>query len=126
MKRPIAALIIFYMISLRAVAQNNLRLYSARGETFKVWMNGSPVNIFAQASVLLENLQKDTVSLRIEFENSTPEDVVFYLLEKGKRTKKLEYNYRLSPGTGTVKSEFTGFTDPARLADPIVPPAGRD
>ena len=102
-------------------SQNNARLYSANGEIFKVLIGNKEVNVIAEANVLVENISSDTLVVKIVFENNKESEAVIYLLDKGKKTKNKEYNYRINPEKGALKITFAGIHEIVRLPDRIVP-----
>lgn len=65
-------------------------------------------------------MMSDTLNLIIEFENKQSSPITIYLLDKGKKTRNKEYNYKIMSGQ-PAKAIFTGMYDPVSLPDPIVP-----
>lgn len=102
-------------------SQNNARLLSISGKMFKVYVDDKAVNQSAQASVLLENLTDDTLSVKIEFENSSKNNATLYLLDKGITVSGKEFDYTVDVIKNNVSIEFTGIYDITPLPDPIVP-----
>lgn len=114
-------LLIFSLFIVSANAQNNARLFSAKGELFSVFMNEQAVKPNAEASVLIENISADTLQLKVAFENEKPIEITIYLLDKGKKTRDREYVYKLSFDAGTIKSTFLNIVAPVSLPEPLVP-----
>lgn len=117
----IGVFIIFFLIKGLCFTQNNLRIFSSGGEVFRVFYKGAETNKLPEASVLLKNITNDTLQLGIEFDGVKKQDIVVFLLDKGKKTRNREYNYRISPGSDKIKTEFAGITDPVDLPEPLVP-----
>lgn len=113
--------VIFSLFIVSANAQNNARLFSAKGELFSVFMNEQSVKPNAEASVLIENISADTLQLKVVFENQKPVEITIYLLNKGKKTRGREYVYKLIFDAGTVKSTFLNTVTPVSLPEPLVP-----
>src|SRR5689334_7944576 len=86
-------------------SQNNLRLFSSDGRTFKVLLKEKTLNATAEADVLLENISADTLNLKLEFESGQRFGLTIYLLEKGKPTKQKEFDYRIELAKNKIKSE---------------------
>jgi len=80
--------VIFFGMLTKLCAQNNARLLSTNGEVFKVLVNGIAVNKIAEASVLIENINNDTLAIRIEPENKKGMETFIYLLDKGEKNQK--------------------------------------
>jgi hypothetical protein len=118
MRLPV--IFIFSLVITFCYAQNSVRLMSADGTPFKVLQNGVVLNKNAEASLLIENLQNDTLHLMIEFENKQSLPITIYLLDKGNKTNNKEYNYQIVNGQ-QLKAIYTGMYDPVDLPDPIVP-----
>lgn len=112
---------IFLCCSAFLQAQNNVRLLSGNGAAFKVYNNDRALNKSAQASVLIEKINKDTLYLKVEFENSTKYGITVYLLDKGLHTSQKEFNFMLKPGKNKIDVDFTGVYDIDELPEPIVP-----
>ncbi len=102
-------------------AQNNVRIFSADGKIFKVFIHDKLYNKTPQASVLLESITKDTLYLKLEFENNQKHGATIYLLEKGKRTKNKEFNYRVELISNKLKVNYTGTHNVVALPNPLVP-----
>src|SRR4051812_19326532 len=97
------------------IAQNNARLFSSTGAVFRVTLNDKVINSSPQTEVLIENLQKDTIYLKITFENGSPHGITIYLLERGKKTNHREFDYEIIPDREKIKVRFSGIYDIVRL-----------
>jgi hypothetical protein len=100
--------------------QNNLRLLST-DSVFRVYQDDKALNAFPQAEVLINNILKDTLYLKIEFEGHTKTGVTFYLLEKGRPVRGKEFDYRISRHNNKLSAAFSGIYDIDKIHDPIVP-----
>lgn len=116
-----ASLIFFLLLQATLIAQNNLLLLSANGQLFSVYLNDRLQNRAPQASVLLRDLKKDTVFLKIEFTPGNRLGFTAYLLNKGRHTSGKEFSYRIAPGSTRLKVEFLGMDSIAALPEPLVP-----
>ena len=120
MKRSFYLYLFLFSLGL-TYSQNNARFFSVDGSVFTIYMNDRAVNKTAEASVLLEKLKQDTLSLKVEFENNTKYNITIYLLEKGLPTANKEFNYTLRTDKNKIDVTFTGVYDILPLPDPIVP-----
>ena len=102
-------------------SQNNLRLSSANGGIFKVKRNNEYLTKSAQANVLIENLQDDTLKITLEFEYNVQNEAIIYLIEKGKKTTGKEFNYKVERLQNKVKIDFMGIYNITDLPKPLVP-----
>jgi hypothetical protein len=102
-------------------AQNNLRLSSTDGSTFKVKRNDEYLTKSAQANVLIENIQEDTLKVTLEFEDNVQRDATIYLIEKGKKTTGKEFNYKVERIQHKIKINFMGIYSITDLPKPLVP-----
>ena len=114
-------ILIFSLLIMCTNAQNNARLFSAKGELFSVFINEKAIKPTAEANVLIENISEDTLQLRVAFENQKPFEITIYLLDKGKKTRDREYVYKLSFDGVTIKTTFLNIVAPVSLPEPLVP-----
>jgi hypothetical protein len=91
-------------------AQNQAILFSDDG-VFQVYVDELPINASPQAEVVLKNVLKDTVSIKVAFENAKPAPLQLYFLEKGKHTNGKEFNYLLELKDGITKLRFMGMRE---------------
>lgn len=119
----IRLLICFIVFMGRMNAQNSVRLLNVNGNLFKVYVNERLFNPAAQAELLLENIKKDTLYLKVEFENDVKHSITLYLLDKGYKTSQQEFNFYLKPVKGGVKVEFSGMYPQFSLPTTLVPKA---
>ena len=108
-------------LTLTVYSQNNLRLYSANGELFKVYLNDKLFSINPQASIVLDNIKKDTLYLKVEFDTKEKYGLSVYLLDQGKPTKNKEFNYKIRLINGKLNVNFTGTHDAITMPNPLVP-----
>ena len=101
-------------------AQNSVRLFSA-GSLFKVVAGNNLVNPNMQAEVLIENGVKDTLVLKLEFEDHTQAETILYLGDQGKKTDDKEFDYRLDFSQKPVRLVFIGMYARMHLHQPLVP-----
>jgi hypothetical protein len=116
----------FLFLSFGIYSQNNLRLYSANGELFKVYLNDKLFSNHAQASIVLDNIKKDTLYLKVEFDTKEKFGMSVYLLDQGKPTKNKEFNYKIQLSNGKLNVNFTGTYDALALPDPLLPKAPKE
>lgn len=102
-------------------AQNNLRLFSADGKLFTVFVDGKAINQPVQANVLLSSINKDTLKFVIELEDKLKSEGTAYFLDKGKPVKNKEFNYLVESKAGKIKIVFAGIKDIIALPNPLVP-----
>ena len=98
-----------------------MRLSSANGGIFKVKRNNEYLTKSAQANVLIENLQDDTLKITLEFEYNVQNEAIIYLIEKGKKTTGKEFNYKVERLQNKVKIDFMGIYNITDLPKPLVP-----
>jgi hypothetical protein len=89
-------------------SQNQARLYSDAG-LFTVLLNDLQVNSAPQAEVLLKNVLKDTLYVKVAFENSSPQGLSLYFMDKGRKTSGKEFSYLLRPEKGKIRITFMGM-----------------
>jgi len=116
----------FYIIGLLVSclsynSQNQLRLLSANGAVFKVYLNDKPYNKTPQAEVLVESIKKDTIQFKIEFETGNKYAATVFLLNKGQSTFHTEFNYNLDVVNNKLKLRFMGSYPIQTLPNPLVP-----
>jgi regulation of enolase protein 1 (concanavalin A-like superfamily) len=115
-------LILFYLLCFGYnQAQNNLRLSSSDGSTFKVKRNNDYLTKSSQANVLIENIQEDTLKITLEFEDNVQNEAIIYLIEKGKKTTGKEFNYKVERVQHKIKIDFMGIYTITDLPKPLVP-----
>ncbi len=112
---------ILFFINEILSGQNNARIFSSDGKTFKVFIYDKLYNKTPQASVLLENMTKDTLYLKLEFENNQKFGATIYLLEKGKPTKNKEFNYKVELTSNKLRVNYAGNHEVITLPNPLVP-----
>jgi hypothetical protein len=117
----IRGLIIAVFISAIAGAQNHARLVSSDGTLFRVLVNDRPVNEVYQAEVVLENVRKDTLYVKIAAEKGAPQGHTLYFMDKGKRTAGKEFNYLVVFGKSALSVEFKGMNELRPLPLTLVP-----
>lgn len=113
--------VLFILMTLSGIAQNNASLSSADGSVFKAIVRGGAINAVAQSHVIIENRKEDTLSLQLEFEDKQKYPAVLYLLEKGRPVKGKEFSYSIERSNGKIKVHYLGMYDIIPLPDPIVP-----
>lgn len=114
--------ILFLLLILNAKCQNNLRIYSANGELFKLSINTILINEHEDAHVLALNIIDDTITIQIEFSNKLKAQKKIYLLEKGKLVTNKEFNYKVESIQNKLIISFVNILDIQKIIDPIVPP----
>ena len=102
-------------------AQNNLRIYSAKGNVFKLYINKNLANKNEQANVLVTQILQDTVTIKVEFENNLTCTKTIYLLEKTKKTSNKEFVYKAENIKNKLTLSFIGVNEIQKLISPIVP-----
>lgn len=102
-------------------SQNNLRLFTGTGIPFTAYVNDSAVNKKNEADVLIEKLEDDTVSVKVEFANKLVGTTKIFLLEKATRVKNKEFKYLVDIKSNKVKITFAGMEDIRPLPQPLVP-----
>ena len=117
------ALLLIALTTISSVhGQNSLRVVSLEGTIFKAFVKNLAVNKTPQSSVLIENIYDDTLTLTLEFEKGENIHIPVYLLEKGKKTRGKEFNYKIDHLSKPAKLIFSGIYDLAATPSPIVPP----
>jgi hypothetical protein len=103
MKRLLALLLI--LLHQQAYLQNQARLYSDAG-LFHVFVNDIPVNRAQQAEVVIKNVLKDTLEVKIAFGNGEAGRFSLYLVEKGKHTTGKEFSFLVMHTNGRTGIRF--------------------
>jgi hypothetical protein len=96
-------------------------LYTADGETFKAYVNGTLLNDIPEANLSVTNVKQDTVKVKIEFTDGKSAENTLYLLEKGKKVTNKEFIYLLFKKDNQIQFKYTGTHQIIRLPDPLVP-----
>jgi hypothetical protein len=103
-------------------SQNNLRLFTGTGITFTAYLNDSVINKKPDVDVLVENLDEDTVTIKIEFSNKLQGKARLFLLDKKTHVTNKEFKYLADIKANKVKITFAGMEDILPLPSPLVPP----
>lgn len=119
MKKNILYALIFTCTFINA--QNNLRVYSAKGSVFKLFINKNLANEHEQANVLVTEILLDTITVKIEFENNLTLTKTIYLLEKTKKTSNKEFVYKVENLQNKLVISFISVNEIQKLISPIVP-----
>lgn len=109
------------MCCLTLSSQNQLRLLSARGSVFRVYINDKVYNKTPQAEVLIESIRKDTLQFKIEFESGSKYAATVFLLNKGQSTAQTEFNYNIDIEKNKLILRFMGAYPVATLPSPLIP-----
>jgi hypothetical protein len=109
------------MCCLTLSAQNQLRLLSAKGSVFRVYINDKVYNKTPQAEVLIESIKKDTLQFKIEFESGSKYAATVFLLNKGQSTAQTEFNYNIDVEKNKLILRFMGAYSVTTLPNPIIP-----
>lgn len=115
------SVLLFVIVSNAVFSQNNIRIFSAKGELFTLTAFDSIQNKVPQTNVLIQSIYEDTLHVKFEFDDKTKFETVVYLYEKGKQTKNKEFNYRINQEKGKIKLSYAGFYDIKKLPTPLVP-----
>jgi hypothetical protein len=105
----------------QVLAQNNLRISSADGSTFKVKRHNEYVTKNLEADLLIDNILEDSLKITLEFADMMQSDATIYLIEKGKKTSGREFDYKVERVQNKIKIYFMGIYDVTELPNPIVP-----
>lgn len=103
------------------VSQNNIRVFSAKGELFTLTVFDTVQNKIPQTNVLINHVYEDSLHIKIELEDKTKTETTLLLFEKGKTTKNREFNYIINVEQNKIKINYAGYYDMVRLPDPLVP-----
>lgn len=104
-----------------AKAQNNLLVYSFNGDLFKLSINKNIINLKEQASVLVTNVEEDTLMIEIQFSDGKTVEARIYLLEKNKQVKGKEFNYKIEKVKNKPVISFAGINEILQINEPLVP-----
>lgn len=102
-------------------SQNNIRLFSAKGELFTLTAFDTVQNKTPQTNVLINSVYEDSLHIKIELENKTKSETTLLLFEKGKTTKNKEFNYKINVEQNKIKVSYAGYYDIVTLPKPLVP-----
>lgn len=119
MRFLIALLILLLSV---AKGQNSVRIFNPKGELFRLRAGDNYLNASPQAEVLVENVNGDTMKLRLEPEKQKSSDITLYLSEKGKPVSDMEFDYVVDFSHTLPRIIFTGMYERMLLPDPLVPP----
>ncbi len=114
MKLRIITLLLFTN-KLAFFSQNNLRLLSANGTAIKVSINQQLINPIAQAEVLVENLKRDTLQIKVEFDNKQILLGNIFMLNQKKHDVNKEYYYFVSQKANQLILEFKDMANIVEL-----------
>ena len=114
-------LYLFIVVCVVTKAQNNVRIYSAQGELFKLFINTKLYNVREQATVLVTDIDDDTLSLKIEFERGLIVNKKIFLLEKSKPTQHKEFTYKVEKQNKKLTLNFISINEIQKIISPIVP-----
>ncbi len=103
------------------VSQNNIRVFSAKGELFTLIAFDTVQNTLPQTNVLLTSVYEDSLRVKIEMENKIKIETTLLLVEKGKSTKNKEFNYKINVDQNKLKVSYAGYYDMVILPNPLVP-----
>jgi hypothetical protein len=107
-------------LSIKGISQNNVRLLSSTG-IFNIYIADKPANKTPQAEVLIENIETDTLYLKIEFEGEARQGISLYLLDKGRPASGKEFCYLVTRDKKKVDIDFRGVYEIIPARKPIVP-----
>ena len=111
-----------FVLSINLVfAQNNIRVFSAKGELFTLTAFDTLQNKVPQTNILISSVYEDSLPIKIELENKTKAEITLLLFEKGKATKNKEFNYKVSIDQNKIKISYAGYYDIVKLPKPLVP-----
>lgn len=113
--------LLFLLTCLAYRCQNNLHVFSGDGELFRVFINDRPANEIPQASVLVKNIDEDTVRLTIKTGFEILINETIYLLDKKTPVSGKEFSYRIEKNKKETRLVFSGMNDVQVLPDPLVP-----
>jgi len=102
-------------------AQNNVRLFSGKGELFTITVFDSVQNKTPQTNVLITSVADDSLKIKIELENKLKTETTLLIFEKGRATKNKEFNYRINVEQDKIKISYAGYYDIVSLPSPLVP-----
>ncbi len=108
-------IVLFFVLPL--AAQNDLRIVTTGSHVLQVEYKGKFTSAFPQAEVLVRDIQRDTVQLRIRI-GSDFYPHTFYLLDHGNKTAGMEFLYKI---TEDGKVSFLGSLPASRMPEPLVP-----
>ncbi|MBA3679819.1 MAG: DUF4476 domain-containing protein [Bacteroidetes bacterium] len=114
-------LFIFVLLIDLFFAQNNIRIFSAKGELFTLIAFDTVQNKTPQTNILISSVYEDSLRIKIELENKTKIEATLFLFEKGKATKNKEFNYKATIDQNKIKVSYAGYYDIVKLPNPIVP-----
>jgi hypothetical protein len=101
-------------------AQNSLRIFSANGRFIDIYKDTKKINHLQEASVLLPDIEEDSIMLSIELDELRI-NYLFYLLDKKLRTNKKEFNYKVENNKGQLVISYVCVYDAVNLPNPLVP-----
>lgn len=104
-----------------AFTQNNVRVFSAKGELFTLTAFDSTQNKLPQTNILINSVYEDSLHLKIELENKIKAETTLLLFEKGLPTKNKEFNYKVTVEQNKIKVSYAGYYDIVKLPQPLVP-----
>lgn len=102
-------------------AQNNIRVFSAKGELFYLTAFDSLQNKTPQTNVLISSVVDDSLRIKIELENKLKTEFILLIFEKGKPAKNKEFNYKVIVEQNNIKISYAGYYDIVKLPKPLVP-----
>lgn len=114
-------LVVFISFISFVFSQNNIRIFSAKGELFTLTVFDTTQNKIPQTNVLINHVYEDSLHIKIELENKTKIETTLLLFEKGKTTKNKEFNYKINVEQNKIKINYAGYYDIVRLPDPLIP-----
>lgn len=100
---------VFFLTSVLANAQNRLNLQMEGGEPFKVLIEDREVNATPETNVIVNDVVRDTLLIKVELESGLRYGVTLFLLDKGKRTSRKEFNYLLRKEKNRLRPVFMGM-----------------
>jgi hypothetical protein len=96
-------------------AQNSLSLQLEDGAPFRVLLNDKVYNTNPQSQVLLTDIKKDTLFVKVELEKGERYGLTLFLLDKGKSTRNKEFTYLLRKERNRLRPVFMGMYEAGKL-----------
>jgi hypothetical protein len=111
--------ILFVLIPLAGISQNNLHLFSGSGKPFRVLHNDKYISA-PQTDIVLSGIKKDTFQLKLEFDGRKY-GATFYLLNKGLPVDHREFSYRVEPLKDKLNIVYMGMDTVLTVSRKLVP-----
>jgi len=117
-------ILIYLIFSINATllfSQNSLRFSNVNGIPFSVYLNDSLINSIMQTDILISGIKKDTVLVKLDFENKLSATKKIYLLDKRKKVKNYEFVYLVEIENNKINFNFAGSPTGVNLPSPLIP-----